>query len=517
MEIVKNILTITKKFIAAHIAEILVAACFVVILSTTTFISQLPFKSYGDVWAHLAFVEELKKPLEQVGDPYYNEGSRDPHNGIYPVAIAKVSQWTGVSHVYLMQLSGVISFVAVYFTTIFAYRTFFPDRKGKNIDSIVLGVIMFLGWESYRLSYAGYFSLADIAIGIMFPHLFALALFNLAIALYYKLLQKQRDKKSITQIVLLQLVVAILSAGILLTHVITGVILMYSFLIFTGYFFIFEYRFRAPWIFFLNALIPALAILLCLFWPFYNFLDPFTKLQTIHTDTPISSIFELQDWLAVAGIMLVGIFSVLIVKNRIITIWFFALLFVLASYLYPVRISSYWRFFPITLLALSFLVTYWLSSMNRTMRTFILFMILIFGFSSFINKVDTIGYRQPVTLESFQFLEQIPKDKMILSDSETSYLFSGLTGHAVLVVNKTHWNPVNHEVSEERYKDSLAFWRENDETGSTYVIDKYRVEYVLINKKIFRNYNEYAVMLGSKYRMKELFQDKSYLLLQIIY
>lgn len=143
-------------------------------------------------------------------------------------------------------------------------------------------------------------------------------------------------------------------------------------------------------------------------------------------------------------------------------------------------------------------------------------MMLLFGFSSFVNKVDTIGYRQAVTPVSFDFLKEVPSDKMILSDPETSYLFSGITGHAVLVVNKTHWNPANHVISEERYKDSLAFWRENDETGSPYVIDKYNIEYVLINKKIYRNFNEYAVMLGSKYKMKELYQDKSYLLLQII-
>lgn len=162
-------------------------------------------------------------------------------------------------------------------------------------------------------------------------------------------------------------------------------------------------------------------------------------------------------------------------------------------------------------------MTHWVSQLDKVIRTFILFFLLIFGVSSFINKIDTIGYRQAISPDTFDFLYIVPEDKVVFSDPETSYLFTGLTGRPVLVVEKTHWNPSNQDVAAERYVDSMAFWRTDGQTGAIYPLEKYKMEYVLINKKLIKNYADYAVMLGGKYKMKELYESRNYLLIQIIY
>lgn len=508
------------EFFKKHNVIIAIVLVLFLVLGYTTYTYLVPFKSYGDIWAHIASVEELKKPFNQIGDPYFESGPKDPHYGPYFVLIAQISNLLSIDHILVMSFLGVLSVVALYLASIFAYNSFLPHRRNFKIDKLVLFIAIFLMWDSGRISYAGYFSLADAAITIQFPHMFALALFMIGMGLIVRLFEEQFKLNRFTLSMIVKYVlVGIMAAGIFLTHVLTGVIFFFSYACIGLYYFLFKYKFKINLLFASNIVSLIVAVIVASFWPYYDILSPFKDLQTVHTEQPLVAIFEISTWLTVAGVAFLGLIASVKTKSKILVFWMLLLLFITASYLYPVRISSYWRFFPMMLIPLYFLITEWISSQRNLLRTLILFMLIIFGVNSFVNKVNTIGFRDPINPSGFNFLTFIPKDKLIFSDPETSYFLSGLTGNPVLAVNNTHWNPANVVAAQERYDDSLSFWL-GDASSKTlghaiYAIEKYNIEFVLINKRIYKNYQSYAKDLGNKYRVSELYQDSSYLLLYL--
>lgn len=401
----------------------------------------------------------------------------------------------------------------MYLSLVYAYRHLFPQRAEYKSDSLIIFVVFFLLWESFKLSYAGYFSLADIAIGVMFPHMFSLALFVISTSLFLQILQsfQLNAKVNMWSIAL----ISIMNVVIVLSHVITGVSLYYTYFCLIAYYLVLA----KPRVQFKQLLpllvIPAVSVVGALTWPYYSFLEPFIKLKTIHTEEPVVAIFEFPDWIAVAGTFFIALFGFRASKQPVLFFWFVGLLFIVASYLYPIRISSYWRFFPSMLLPLGFVIVNWLSELPNTFKIFYMSFILLFGIGSFINKVDTIGYRTPTLPQTYAFLKIVPKDKLIFSDAETSYIFSGITGNPVLGIPTTHWNPSNTELATIRNSASSSFWNDGKGPGNLTVLKEYEIEYVLINKRIFRNYDLYVRAIGKTVGTKELYSDDSYILLRL--
>lgn len=503
-------------FLRKHKIVIVVSACLVGIIGFTTFTYLLPFKSYGDIWAHFAVVEELKKPFDQLGDPYFNQGVIDPHSGPYLVVVAAISNVTGVNFIIVMQILGLLSVVLVYLMLIKAYHTFLPHRAKFQIDNVILAMVVFLGWESSRISFAGYYSLADIAITALFPHMFAMAAFLYGVVQMVKLLDLEVENPKPNKVIGLALAkIILIGTFIILTHTITGVVFFYTFGVFTGYYALFKFRRLINIYLFINLAAVILSFALCVMWPYYNIFTLLADGNVVHVDQPLVSIFEAGNWIQVAGIAFLGIIPAMRTKNKLLVFWWFAVLFILLSYLYPIRTSSYWRFFPVFLMPLYFMLTEWVSDFNNVVRTFVVSLFLVFGFSSFVNKVNTIGYRAPVDPSIFSFVQAVPENELILSDPDTSYLFAGVTGNAVLAVDLTHWNPSNQKVTTERYQDALLFWSEANPATAKYVIDKYDAEYILVNKRAFPDFPDLIAAVGKSYSISQLHNDDRFLLIQV--
>lgn len=88
-------------------------------------------------------------------------------------------------------------------------------------------------------------------------------------------------------------------------------------------------------------------------------------------------------------------------------LWAISILIILASYLTPFRISSYWRFLPFIKIPLLAGIVYFLFSLkNKKIRIFLIFIILLFSFvitsQNFYNLISQDN--------NLKLIEQINKD-----------------------------------------------------------------------------------------------------------
>lgn len=429
---------------------------------------------YSDMFHHLAQLHELQKDFISVNDPFFATGPRDPHYGPYIATISLVAKILNIDILSLFLVMGLINLILFVGSAIVLGRAFFNvhNRELENKACYLLPILMLICWGGSAHLMSGDFSLGLLLVAAPFPATFSLGLTLLNIGFVRRFLQEP-SLRLYTTILITTLV-------IFLSHITTGIMFFVLLIVFT-----LLRRNRTSVA--IVLVIPA-TLLLSLIWPYFSVIDVFTSVGTVHTSEFIPA-FPIETWHGVVGpILPLGVLALVRRKDKFLILWFVAFFIINISYFFPIRPSSFWRFFPLMLVPVYLSFTEEFMTFKNNLKVFVLLSLVVIGFVSFGNSLIypkmEYGLVNPIEPSQFEFLGIVPKDSIILSDPITSYHVAGLKGFTVVSVTPNHSNPLNIPETIDRYDQTMRFLKlEMSSTEIDKFLSAYRPDYLLIDKK----------------------------------
>lgn len=442
------------------------------------FILKTPYRIYNsDVFHQLALVQKFdQSSYKDIGDPFFKDGTVDFHAGPYNYALFLLKIVTNSSYYDVI-------LIATFFNILLICCSLYFFAKNQDLSKIkifLFMVISLIGWGSLNLFFAGIYEYTNLLITGAFPPSMGIGIIIISlgiIKLYF-----ERENKSL--LFLFYLLLSVL----LISHVLSGILLVFfSFLFVVEEFF---KKLKITRYMTLMIIIIIGSIITSLFiWPLFNLITVISSTQTVQvgtTDRVTENYFSFSYWPQLLGFTFLGvIFVPHLVRKRI----YFLLLLTISSiiitlsYLFPIRISLYWRFFPFIFLGLSLILSNYIHKFSIKKIILFLSIFLILGIHNTKNKIDYILANEEYgPLEFKEVIKNIKKDAVVLSDPNTAYHIAGLFNQPVMAVSYNHANPASILESKNRYEQNIEFLS----TDLSYddqraILKKYEVEYILID------------------------------------
>jgi hypothetical protein len=357
----------------------------------------------------------------------------------------------------------------------------------NNASVAIFLMLSLLGWGSFSFFFAGIYDFSNLTATGSFPATMGAASIFLILALSKKYL-----KNGILSVAIM---VTTLSSALLISHLLSGIILFSFMVLLMAENFLLERKISA------RAMILALsiftALILSLFiWPLFNLITLLTSTQTVQiggTDKVTANLFDISAWQSLLGISILGLcFLPLLYREKKYFVLFLTLSSALMtlSYLLPVRVSLYWRFFPFVFLGLSLTLAMNVLSFRKSALNLLLFAILGIGIWNSYTKIELLLKKPVANASEFStVIAKIPPNSVVLSDPNSSYHIAAFYPINTASISYNHANPSYIKQSQLRYEDNIDFLTQKlSSTEQKALLEKYKVDFVLINTQFFPDF-----------------------------
>ena len=429
----------------------------------------------GDFWEHSAVVSELSKDLIHPGNPIVNLNIPHAFFSPFSLFVAFFSRITGLNSI--QSLEYFAFFNLLFFLSMFYFfiKVYFKNNYILVSTLSLLFILLFWGETPY--SWSGFYHIFVLDLVLPYPSTFAMSLTFLILSLIKRDLLNFNLKRGI--------LIIILSYIVFITHPTTAIFLFLGIfaLIFTFYHQSFiQCMFKCG-----KIIIPSL--LLCLFWPYFNIIDLFTKnTQDFHIDSfnLYANVFRIC-WpilLIIPGLLyfksdkVIRFLFVLI----ILTIIFYISGFVFKVYGFSRLIANSMMFAHILI---AYLVVITARKLNLFAKLYLVVIIISLLSSiysnrySLIKKVNVFKTANNDYYMKYNFLRNIiESDKLILSDSKSNWFIPSFNGKVISSMHPLYW--VN-DINERRRAVHSFFTRESSNVLREGIIQKYHPDYILLN------------------------------------
>jgi hypothetical protein len=330
----------------------------------------------------------------------------DFHLGLFVVLNFIVSTLLNLDFFTLSFVFGVANLTLLFFSLSYFYKL----TGLKPWESIISTFIFLFYTSSSALYYGAFFSLSDLFALSQNPSIAGLSLMLILIA--FDLKENHFIKKSAMLHFILFL--ALFSIHILTAFVYVSI---FGILVITD---TINGKFNNKRIFYF---IPYfLVFLIYLFWPLFNWFDFFvgsTPLQGSNFQNSYSVVYMLTI-LSVSFLGIPGLKK--LENNTFFYLWSFVFILIIFSFLFPIRISSFWKFIPFLVIPLSAGLTKSLGNLSKRIGVFAVFcLIVLFLFYNLHNFNSFIGSKnaQYETLDEISKI--VGKNSKVLADPFISH------------------------------------------------------------------------------------------------
>ena len=444
------------------------------------FYLKLPYRLYNsDIYHQLAVLKEFTN-TPHIQDAYFASGPADLHAGPYYFCIYLFSSVIGISLYSSLIFFAVINIVFIALSLYFLAKSF----KFTNLESSILLIVSFLGWGSFNFFFAGIYEFTNLLVTASFPAAIGLSCIFLILGLTKRYLNRPSGN--------LIALIFILNTTLFISHILSGVVLIPLLGLLVLEELVRRRRLTKDLVLYGLALLGS--ILLTIFiWPPFGLLDLVSQSKTVEvgtSDKVTQNYFVVSQWPYLLGITFIGIiFIPYLMRNKrlhiVLMLAFSA--FMTASYLYPVRVSLYWRYFPLLFLGVSLAFVIGLKTLSKTIAVFLITLLAVLGIYNVRSRVNSLTSQGLTTSNQYiQIAEDIPDQAIVFSDPNTSYHLAALYPFRVVAIPYNHANPAYIPQSKQRYQEANTLL--NGEGDQQSFFDKYDVEYVVINRKYYPDF-----------------------------
>jgi hypothetical protein len=441
---------------------------------------KLPYRVYNsDIFHQMSVLKEFN-PVRLLDnkDPYFTSGPTDLHAGPYYLMIYLLIILLN-SNIYNVLLITIVINIFVFICALYYFGASFNLNSKQTVLFIVLNI---LTWGSFSFFFAGLFEYSNLLITGSFPSTIGLIYILIILGSVKRFLESHSKPYLILSV--------LLNTLLLLSHLLSGVILD-SFLIIIAFAYFLENRTLNKKVLFVLSIIPLSIILSLFIWPLFNFLTLLSSSKTVESggsNSAVDNLFALKYWTLILGSQLIGIVflakSLRMKKDLFIPIMLIFSVIMTLSYLLPVRVTLYWRYFPFIVICLSALIAKHLFVLNKKHAFVFLAVLITFGVLNVTNRINRLLALDYFSDRAYSdVMRYIPPGEVVLSDPNTSYHLTSIYNIRVVSVSYNHANPAYIPESKIRYTEVMDFLTsDKTEEEQALFFKKYNVSYVLINK-----------------------------------
>lgn len=487
----------------------LVASCALVLLMAGT---SLGGSWSHDFWEHSAVVKELAThPL----DPVHPLLLLDvPHAFYSPYSLATglFSKLTSLPPASALAVAGMFNLVFLLVSFRFFVYQFFDTDKA-TISFYGLFFVLFLWPAETAWHWSGFIHFGVLWRVLPYPSTFAIAATLLILALYSRALHRQ-EKFSFFGLL------CCLSAVVILTHPTTAIVMLVG----IGAISLQHSVERGYKALAIGVILAFGALSLAFVWPYYSFFD---LIKANNPDFHQDSIVLYQEtYSRIFPVLFAVPLTLPIIINRLRANRFDALVIMFCAtfliYIYGYLSKSYGFGRVISFLAIiiQIFTGVLLAQIENKIKThkygFALPFIIVIGFTITLNtqnkKVITValdgirGQKNHNNSSTLFLAEYTQQYDVILSDLETSWKIPTYGGKVIASKHPAHWVD-DHD---KRRVDLQQFFSNDTKVNEkSEIIERYRVNYILIDTKKIRHYESFYIFGDT------IYENKKFILIKI--
>lgn len=363
----------------------------------------------------------------------------DFHLGINFLLYDLFKNFAGIGYSSLFFIIGITNFLLFIYSFYFFLKSF--EFKNKIIVTIL--IFFFIFSAGTITSFGKFNSFLDLLGVANYPATLGMSIIFLLLGINKRCISEQKNIGRGATIILINFILFYL---LFWSHILSGFIYLCLFFLFVISYFFKEKKINYFYIGILSVYV--ITMLLLTLWPYFNWFNFFIMSEPIQNEILFRIPLTLRESLFLIGPFIIGIFYIFKQPKKELFLFLWVSLFslILASYLTPFRISSYWRFLPFLKIPLVMATVLFIKSLNnKRIKIFLITTIVIFSFSSIssnITYLQSINNNFDKIKEIDSFL--IPNSK-VFGDPFILYGLQGLGSQQAFLVADGHAGNVENQ------------------------------------------------------------------------
>jgi hypothetical protein len=492
-KIIHESVTVIKCWSLSHFLDVCMTRRYT-ITSLLLLVMMISHSFYGnwvwDFWEHSAVVKELSTHPIHPQHPLLKVDKAHPFFSPYLLFIGLLSRFASLTPITALAIAGVLNLLLL----LISLRLFIHCFFNKHQDAIgfyALIFILFL-WPAQAWNWSGFIHFSVLGYVLPYPSTFAIAITFLIFSIYYKALHSMSKIKL--------LLCGVFTTLVILTHPTTAVFTV------LGLFSITLQQFKCIG---LRALFTGLFILIgavslvCL-WPYYSFWDLIkANNPEFHTS---SYIMYKEIFMCFWPNLLLSPFALTLLISRLRRNKFDALMLMFCSAVIVYIVAYFTGLYGVgrIILFVAIIIQVVLGvqmarleskkKMDKSWYT-VLVIIIIVGLVACFNSRGALkrvfnGFRGlKCSYIDYEFLGRYTNQyDVILADLKTSWQIPTFGGKVIASLHPIHW--IDDHL-ERRHDIQRFFSKEEKMTEKLAIINRYKVDYILINKKKLKDVEAY--------------------------
>jgi hypothetical protein len=513
-------LSFLARVLSTHRYQILVCFLFYkfIFAATTTV-------HYGDFWEHSAAIQALLGNLSEPTHPFFALTASHAFISPYSVFLAGLASLTHTTAINALTAFGLVNFCLLAFSVKTFYSSLVKcDRliSARDCAFYALLLILFL-WGSNTWGYSGFLNFNLIADVLPYPSTFALALSLLGLSLGFN----RSARFSFFSLAFIY----VLFWCVLLTHPLTAIFFATG-LICQLWSTAAELRQRKV---LADVFFGSLAIFAATRWPYFSLVALIAGAGDVYHPENQSMYVDVLSkiWPTLVALP----FAAWALKNRAGQAILLMIVMLACIYIYGglTEKYSFGRVISIIIILMQLLIAVGIVRLEQvaiyskpvlaTVIPLALFVTLVYFSAPWLlatstralTTVNSIRLGRPMSTQhaykDLLFLQQhVGDNSVVLSDLETSWIIPSIRGK---VIGALHPQAFVAD-QKQRFDDVNLFFNGNTSSSQRLLItEKYRAEYVLLNKQTTANFTELQQMFIASRLATVIFESDRYLLLKL--
>lgn len=444
----------------------------------------------GDFWEHSAVVRELSThPLHPL-HPLFIVNETHPFFSPYLLLVGLLSRFGSLTPVDALKMAGVFNLVFLLVSLRLFINCFF--NKHKDAISFYSLIFILFMWSAFAWDWSGFIHFKALGFHLPYPATFSIAATFLIFALYYQGLQTFSKVKYILTI--------IFTTVVILTHPTTCVVTFLGIIsISLHYYKSIGFKALATGIFLLLG-----AVVIAMLWPYFSILDLIMQFNA-EFNTRSYTLYENVSliWpILILSPFALPVFISRLKQNRFDALVFMFCLTVLVYFIGYIsgqfgigRIISFIAIFVQIALAAQLASLEIAKKIGKSWSAFpvILYVVGIIAFNPFNKAVLSRAYLGIQGLRynynDYEILgRNVKQYDVILSDLRTSWMIPTFGGKIIASQHIAYW--INNHA---KRKHDIERFFSNDVKLSEKIsiIDRYKVDYIFINRNVIEETHTY--------------------------
>lgn len=513
-------LSVVARVLSTYRYQILLCFLFYKFIFAATTAAQ-----YGDFWEHSAAIQALLGNLSEPTHPFFALTASHSFISPYSVFIAGLAMLTHSTAINALTAFGLVNFCLLAFSVKAFYASLIKDDQrisARDYAFYALLLMLFL-WGSNTWGYSGFLNFSLIADVLPYPSTFALALSLWGLSLGFNRSARFPFFSSAFTYVLFWCV--------LLTHPLTAIFFATG-LVCQLWSTAAEQRQQKV---FAGVIFGSLAIFAATRWPYFSLAALIAGAGDVYHPENYSMYVDVLSrvWPTIVALP----FAAWALKNRAGQAMLFMIVMLACVYIYGglTEKYSFGRVISIIIILMQLLIAVGLARLEHgaisripnlaTVVPLALFVTLIYLSIPWLTATSTraltvansIRLGRPIsTQHSYKdllFLQQhVDDNSVVLSDLDTSWIVPSIRGKVIAALHPQAFVADQKQ----RFDDVNLFFNNNTSSSQRLLIaEKYRAEYVLLNKQTTTNFTELQQIFIASRLATVIFESDRYVLLKL--